>query len=192
MRNLAPACFSMLLTLSMAGQTKPTSAPVDVELAVRGPNGLPVVHTNVLVEAHGSDFDAKIDDISTQTNDKGIAYFKITAGVYRLAVKVHGVGHGDIGTTEFITGQVARPQMAPLAAYGSLDGTFPVDSCQHDVTVRASNGYFKEEHSTLPDSPGHFHISDVPSRYWLVEVFAEKKTLRNERILSQRGAWGRS
>lgn len=145
-------------------------AVVDVELLIRGPDGAPVANSDVTIKIPDL---PSVPDITTKTDSHGNARFRVPYGAFRLSVEAHGIGHGDIGTTEFVAGHVAHPPLSPLAAYGSIDGTFPDGFCAHDITIEAaSSGYSYRTIKVKPDSPGHFHISDVPDGYWTVKVFA--------------------
>lgn len=168
--------FSMVLVLAAVGQTKPETRLVDVELTVRGPDGKPAVHASVaLAPRDRAYFDPKIPDIEAETDDQGVARFKTPEGVYRFFVTVRGIGSGQIGTTEFMPGRIARPYLPPLLAYGSVDGTFPVDACPSDVTIHASVTLMREEITVKPDAPGHFHIADAPDGQWRVRVTASNQ-----------------
>jgi len=176
-RPFSVVWLSMALALAAAGQTQPAPHSVDVELGVRGPDGRPAAHADLVVKVHnGNSFDPQVGDIDAKTDGQGIARFKAPEGVYRMVVNVHGFGHGTIGTTEFVPGHIVRPEMAPLAAYGSIDGTFPIDGCPHDVTIHASAYYMGAELTVPPDSPGHFHIAEAPGGYWMLKVSAGKDT----------------
>ena len=168
--------LSIALGSSAAGQTKQAPFSVPVELAVRRPDGRPAVHVNIVVKVQGfSGFDPKVADIHAETDGQGIAHFEAPEGVYRMLVQVHGVGYGNIGTTEFVPDHMVRPQMAPLVAYGSIDGTFPVETCGHEVTIHASGGYLNEELQMPADSPGHFHIAEAADGYWVIWISAGKE-----------------
>jgi hypothetical protein len=163
----------MCLPLVSLAQDKPAPpAVVDVELAVRGPDGRVAANVGVTIEIRGLPSAA---EIATKADSEGVARFKAPSGAYRMFVKVHGIGHGEIGTTEFVPGRVAHPLLSPLAAYGSIDGTFPAEACKGEVSVDATGGYSYGTLTVAPDSPGHFHISDAPGGYWMVTVRGDKK-----------------
>lgn len=171
-RPLSVACCLMVLVLAAASQSKPATQAVDVELAVRGPDGTPAANASVVLKARDrATFDPPVSDIEAQTDEHGIARFKTPEGVYRFFVTVHGVGTGAIGTTEFVPGRTARPTLPPLLPFGSIDGSFPVEACPGDVVVHAV-GSMGGEISVAPDAPGHFHIADAVNGQWRVRVTA--------------------
>jgi len=178
-RVLVLLCLSIALGVAAAAQPSPLPpSVVDVELALRGPDGAPAANAKLVVQIHvnghvhlyGHD---ALPEISATSDDLGVARFNVPPGVYGLWVKVPGVGYGNLGAMEFVAGRVARPQLSPLAAFGSVDGTFSTDACKGDaIAIHASSRDPVQTITAAQDSPGHFHIADMPGGGWEVDIFS--------------------
>jgi len=172
-RLCSVACILTALVFGASAQSKSATVLVDVELAIRKPDGTPAGNAAIALQPRDrAMFDPPISDIETQTDEYGIARFKTPEGVYRFAVTVRGVGAGIIGTTEFVPGRIAHPNLPSLLPFGSIDGSFPAVACPGDVIVHVM-GYALDKEvsiSNAPDAPGHFHIPDVISGEWRVKV----------------------
>src|SRR5450432_108316 len=172
-RFLIIFCIAIFLRLSLFAQSAPAPPDiVDVELTVRGPDGRPAASAQINIKI--LDMPAA-PEIASATDGRGIARFKTPVGVYRMSIRVHEVGYGDIGATEFTRGHTVRPQLPLLAAFGTIEGTFPVDECKGDALVKATGGQSYGTISVSPDSPGHFQITDAPGGYWMIEVLTGKQ-----------------
>jgi protocatechuate 3,4-dioxygenase beta subunit len=164
-RALGVFFLSILLAVSAPAQKPPEVPWVDVELAIQGPNGQPLAHTAITVKVlKRGYFDPSPPDVVVTTDDQGIARFKVPAGVFSMSVTAHRVGHGSVGITEFLPGGIARPQMPPLAAYGSIQGRIPPSSCRYGVAIHVG----LEQFSLSPDSLYWFHIDDISGNDWSV------------------------
>src|SRR4029077_17879848 len=113
--------LSIVFVFAAHAQKPPELPPANVELSVRAPDGQPLVRIGIAIKVLGSSpFRPPIPDVAVATDDRGVARFDIPAGVYSLSVTAHKIGHGSVGATEFFPGKVTRPDMPPLAAYGSI------------------------------------------------------------------------
>lgn len=183
LRILMSVWLLIAAVIVTAGQNAPASPSVDVELEVRGPDGSPAARAKILVEIKDrGTFDPKVEDIRAETDAQGVARFKAPPGAYRTVVRVRGVGRGDIGITEFAPGRVVRPQMPPLVAYGSMDGTYPVEACPPNSKIEAAEGYTYDNITVAPDSPGHFHIDDAVGGFWSITASDGKKTCARSQV----------
>lgn len=134
------ACLLTAPSWNSLAQTQPPPPMVEVELAVTGADGRPVADAEAVIKVTGRvTFSAPTPDIVTHTDSQGVAHFQAPAGSYRLSVLAGGA-YGSVGTTEFTPGRIARPKMARMVPYGSLDGTYDVQRCQSDVVIHGSGG----------------------------------------------------
>jgi len=173
MRALIAVCSSILLSIPVQAQETVAVPLVEVVLIVRGPDGQPLLRTPVVVKIfRSSSFDPPIPDVATATDEEGAMRFQIPPGVHSMSITAHKVGYGSIGATEFLTGKIARIEAPPLAGYGSVDGTVPMEACTHDVTVQPSGSGWYGQPKAIPDSSGHFHLDDVPGGRWSFVAFA--------------------
>ena len=163
---VACAGLSILFVLTAPSQTKQEPPLVDVEIAVRGPDGHFLDKKTVVITVLDQTDPAKTD-LTVITDSHGIARFRIPAGFFRLGVKVPGVGYGTSGATEFVPGVVARPELPPLAGLGEIDGYVPREVCTRESTVAISYPYIGQL-KTAADPSGHFHFADVPGGEWFV------------------------
>jgi len=168
-RILGAFSLAIFSVVAAAAQRPAEASSVDVELAVRAPDGRPLNQTAVAIKVlGGNSFGPPTPDVGVTTDDHGVARFKIPGGVYGLSVSARKVGFGSVGATEFVPGRIARPEMPPLASYGSIDGTVPLEACTHDVTVSWN------VQPVSPDSSGRFRIDDVPAGRFSVFASAGK------------------
>jgi hypothetical protein len=142
--------------------------PAGVELTVRGPDGHPIANSAIVVTNADRDPFHPDVPVTTTTDAHGIARFQVRAGVSRLLVAAPHIGYGTVGLTEFVAGKTVSPHMAPLVAYGSLDGKIPPEARKPDVIVTAGDYFGNRQIVTTPDPDGHFHFADVISARWHV------------------------
>lgn len=170
-RYLATAIIAVSLAFLPAfAQTKPAPSSVDVELLLRGPDSQPVVLADAAISFRQG---KELERVSARTDGAGIAHFQLpAAGRFRLLVKVHDVGYGQTDLTDFVPGMIARPTMPVLIPYATLDGTVPLETCDHDVKVSATTEFVALPPTTA-DSAGHFHFDDVEPGEWFLTATAD-------------------
>jgi hypothetical protein len=148
-------CLSVSFVLAARAQKPPELPVASVELSVRSPDGQPLARTGIVIRVLGSSpFRGPIPDVVLATDDRGVAQFDIPAGVYGLSVTAHGIGYGDVGVTEFLPGKVTRPDMPPLAGYGSIDIVVPA-GCGQDVTIYLGSARYPLH------SSNELHVDDL-------------------------------
>jgi hypothetical protein len=166
------AMFSVHLVAS--AQTGPEATLVDVELVLRGPDARPLDSKTAVITILDEP-NLHLPDLIVTTDSHGIARFKLPAGVFRLGIKVRGIGYESTGATEFRVGSIARPELPPLAGYGAIDGFVPQTGCVGDVTVSAWSPYVGAL-TTQADASGRFHFDDLAGGRWFVLAYRGKDT----------------
>jgi protocatechuate 3,4-dioxygenase beta subunit len=148
------------------------AAPVeaDVQLAIRGPDARPLPNASVMIKEAGEagHFGTAKPPLTIITDAQGIARFRHAPGVFRLSVAADGIGYGLLGLTEFVPGEVAQPELAPLVPYAHIMGTLPLKLRKPGVVVHAQEFPSNDAGFTPPpDASGHFDFQIEGGKWWL-------------------------
>jgi hypothetical protein len=181
--RIAALCL-ICLTVAAVGQEERPAPTGEVELAVRDPQGEPLVRTAVEILPQVREYDRrKKAAIKTATDDRGVAAFSLAVGLNQVNIAAKGIGYGVTGTFEVLEGKTARPQAAPLVPYGVVEGAVPKALLQPGTYVRRRNLDTDEEFRAACDKEGRFVMEDVPCDVHFLGVRAGDKSLGIEALV---------
>jgi protocatechuate 3,4-dioxygenase beta subunit len=172
---LAVICLVSLSAAAARRDERPETT-ADVELAVRDPQGKPLVGAAVeilpLTRDHPQD---KRAPVKATTDDRGVARFSWPVRVDRVRILAEGVGYGATGAFEVLEGKIARPSAPPLVPYGVIEGTVAKALLQPGTCVCMPEMDTGQQRRATCDAEGRFVLEDVPCGVrWLRALAGDK------------------